>query len=322
MKTLKLLGLVLMGMTAFAVSSCGSDSDNDNGGGGGGGSLNPPKYESSAALYNVTDANSDYSSIEFTASGNYIITKRIAAKAPNRIAKVESKFHFGFMSHNVGVTRSTSYDNIIYGTYTKNGDTYTLEGFGTIVVNGGGSNAVSLDITTTGGSKVTVGAQQEKQYSSSSKTDMLCRTWNMGKIKLVEKINGQTFIDQTFNDCEDFVRQMLKAEGLEEGSSSYKKAYKEMMEGEPKQVVFTKSGTYMVFYANNTLAVSTWKWIDEAKGEARYSWDYESINSSDMGGKINISFSDSQLVVSEYSEFTESGTTGTVDIQWFLTEAK
>ena len=95
-----------------------------------------------------------------------------------------------------------------------------------------------------------------------------------------------------------------------------------MMEGEPKQVVFTKSGTYMVFYANNTLAVSTWKWIDEAKGEARYSWDYESINSSDMGGKINISFSDSQLVVSEYSEFTESGTTGTVDIQWFLTEAK
>lgn len=318
MKTLKLLGLVLFGMmTAFAVTSCSSDDDND----GGGGDLPTPKYESSSALYNVTDANSDYQSIEFTASGNYIIIKKIPPKAPRRIAAMK-KFQFGFLSQNVDMTRSTTYGNIIYGTYTKNDDTYVLEGFGTIVVNGGSSSAISLDITTTGGKKVTVGAQRQQQYSSSSMNNRLCRTWNLGKIKIVETLNGKTIIDQSFNSYADFVKAMLQAEGLNPGDEWYEIEYKAMVEEEPKQVIFTKSGTYMVFYANGALGVSTWKWTDESKGEARYSWDYSYFNNPDESGKIKISFNGSQLVVSEYLEEEEEGNQATFAIQYFLTEAK
>ena len=317
MKTFKLLGLVLFGMlTAFAVVSCNSDDDN-----GGGGDLSTPKYESSSALYNVTDANSDYQSIEFTASGNYIIIKKVALRAPRRIAAMK-KFQTGFMSQYVGMTRSTIDGNIIYGTYTKNGDTYVLEGFGTIVVKGGGSSAISLDITTTGGTKVTVGAQQQQQYSSSSMTNSLCRTWNLGKIKMLETLNGKTIFDQTFNSYADFVKALLKAEGLNPGDEWYEIQYKALVEEEPKQVIFTKSGTYMVFYASGTLAVSTWKWTDESKGEARYSWDYSSINNPNESGKIKISFSGSQLVVSEYVEEEEDGDQASVAIQYFMSEAK
>lgn len=329
MKTLRLLGLVLLSMTAFFVASCGDDSSDDNGSGGGSGNLTPPKYESSSALYNITDAKSVYQSVEFTASGNYVVTMKHAPKAPHRIAAM-NQFRFGFIPQHAGMTRNVVDDDIIYGTYTKNGDTYELEGFGTIVVNGGGSSAVSLDITTTNGTKVTVGAQQQQQYSSSTKTNMLCRTWKMGKVALHVAIPGYPAFDQTYNSWADFVRGYLKMEGYEEGSPYYERIYKEMMEESPNQVIFTKSGTYVVFYSNNTLAVSTWKWTDEASGRARYSWDYESINDPSESGVINIDFEGSQLVVTEFlqeegdnpDDYDDDEIYVEGSIKWYLTEVK
>ena len=328
MKTLRFLGFVLLSITAFCVASCGDDSSDDNGGGGGG-SLTPPKYESSSALYNITDANSNYKSVEFTASGNYVITMKSGVKAPQRIAALK-KFQFGFIPQHAGMTRNVVDDNIIYGKYSKNGDTYVLEGFGTIVVNGGGSSAVSLDITTNSGTKVTVGAQIQQQYKSSTKTDMLCRTWKMGKVGLHAEVAGQPAFDQTYNNWADFVRGMLLLEGYEEGSYYYNEAYKEMTESTPEQVIFTKSGTYVVFYSNQELAVSTWKWVDENAGKARYSWDYQSINDPYESGAINIDFVGNQLVITEFlgdeydnpddyddDEIYVEGT-----IKWYLTEVK
>ena len=329
MKTLRLSGLLLFSMLAFFVASCGGDSSDDSGSGGGSGNLTPPKYESSSALYSITDANSAYKSVEFTASGNYVVTMKHAPKVPRRIAAM-NQFRFGFIPQHAGMTRNVIDDDIIYGTYTKNGDTYELEGFGTIVVNGGGSSAVSLDITTTNGTKVTVGAQQQQQYSSSTKTNMLCRTWKMGKVALHVAIPGYPAFDQTYNSWADFVRGYLKMEGYEEGSPYYESIYKEMMEESPNQVIFTKSGTYVVFYSNKTLGVSTWKWVDENAGKARYSWDYQSINDPNESGAINIDFVGNQLVITEFlgdeydnpddyddDEIYVEGT-----IKWYLTEVK
>ena len=320
-KSFKLLAFVLVCMMSAFVASCGSDGDGDNGNG----NLNTPKYESSSALYNITDAGSAYSSIEFTASGNYIITmKNGASSAPRRIATVKDK-RVSFLPQIVGVTRSSgTYNGIIYGTYTKNGDTYVLDGFGTITVNGGGSSAISLDITTTSGESITVGAQQEQQYSSSSMTNSLCRTWKLGKIRFYASAGGQTF-DQTYNSWADYIKAMLIMEGLDENDSRFQEAYKEGMQNAPEQVIFTKSGTYVVFYANEQLAVSTWKWQDENKGVARYSWDYAHIDDPKYSGVIYISFQGSQMVITEpmYDSETYDGSEDiTGSVYWYLTEVK
>lgn len=319
-EVIKVLSLLFMAIMAVGVASCGSDSEDDNGGGGNSGNLDTPKYESASALFNISDADSKYESVEFTASGNYIITTRNTSKAPHRIAAAR-QFGPKFLPSVAGVTRSSgTYGNIIYGTYTKNGDTYVLDGFGTIVVNGGGSNAISLDITTNGGSKVTVGAQQEQQYTASSKTNMLCRTWKFDKIRLYVKANGQV-LDQTYNSYREFLIALWKMEGED---FDEKELQQELVE-EPQQVIFTKSGTYVVFYSGGTLAVSTWKWQDEASGKARYSWDYQYIDDPTMSGVINISFSGNQLVITEYldregyDEYT-SGYEGY--IQYFMSEVK
>lgn len=109
----------------------------------------------------------------------------------------------------------------------------------------------------------------------------------------------------------------------------YQEELKYMLAEAPQQVVFTKSGTYMVFYGNGTLAVSTWKWQDESKGTARYSWNYESIDDPDASGLINIGFADNQLVIKEYlidgesaDEYLEAGVSVDGYIEYFLTEAQ
>lgn len=65
---------------AFAMASCsdddgnnGDDSGDTSGGGSDGTEMEAPRFESSAAKYTITDAGSPYTSVELTASGNYII---------------------------------------------------------------------------------------------------------------------------------------------------------------------------------------------------------------------------------------------------------
>lgn len=309
-----LMSVVMMALVSVGFAACSSSDGDDNGGSG----LDKPKYEDASALYNITESGSDYKSIEFTASGNYLITKKNYITAPNRIAAV-SETQFGFLEGATGITRSSSsYGNIIYGTYTKNGDTYVLDGFGTIVVKGGGSNAISLDITTNDGNKITLGAQQGQQYSSSDMTNKLCRTWNLNQVKVEIKTNGESVLNKTFNGIAEYLIGMAEAEG----HSMSEAEKKELRGNEPKQVIFTKSGTYIVYYANETLAVSTWKWINESKGEARYSWDYEAIDSYYESNIIYISFEGSKLIVSESYETMYNGSKSDVTIFYYFIEAK
>ena len=61
--------LMVIAMAGGVLTSCKSDDDDPMGA-----ELSTPKYEKYAALYEVTDANSDIRSVEFTSAGNYIIT--------------------------------------------------------------------------------------------------------------------------------------------------------------------------------------------------------------------------------------------------------
>lgn len=288
----KLLNLFCVAIIAVSAMFVSCSSDSNNGDDSAGGPLDTPKYESSSALYNITDANSAYKSIEFTASGNYVITKNTGSRAaaPTFISPIDA-------------TRSVTYQNIIYGTYTKNGDTYVLDGFGTITVKGGANNAVSLDITTTDGTQITVGAQPQAQYSSSTKTNMLCRTWIFSKIRVSGSYQGTSF-DRTFNTYEEYDKEMRGGDG----GSVY-----------PQQVIFTKSGTYVVFYTNGMLAVSTWKWDNEEAGTARYSWNYESLNDPSKSGTINIAFEGSQLLI---TESVSGGQGTTISVVYYLVEVQ
>ena len=325
MKGFKLFGLLLFGMMAAMVASCGGDDDDDVVTG----DLTTPKYEAVSALYKVTEkdafipflypehagapSNRRMVSVEFTSSGNYILTYERTGYT--RAAESRSDIS-GLFTQPLAKTRGyTYYDNIIYGTYTLDGDTYDLQGFGTIVIVGDGSNFVTLEITMSGGRKWSIGAQKEKQYSSSTMNNMLCRTWNINKFGIYAKRAGQVALDETYKSYRDFLYGLYKLNG----STSVSIEIEELADGAPKQTVFTKSGSYVVFYADNTLAISTWKWENESAGKARYSWNYEYIDDPYSSGMFTAEYKDGMLILSEPLSGDFDGDSYLI---YYLTEAK
>lgn len=314
-KRLLSIALPVVACLGLIMTSCGGDDD-----GNGIPALPTPEYESSSAKYEMA-AGSPYRSIEFTSSGNYVVvTNNHSYYSAAPAAKVKKQTAVGTaMASGLLRTpeRSVSrayFNGIYYGTYTKTGDNqYNLQGFGTITVNTGGDNAYSLTVTTSSGSQ-TLAATKAVADKDSDRTNALCRTWNVDKLNLKVWINGSKKYDRTVaaNKLNDLFEDWGD-DGWEEDEI-------------PRQVIFTKSGTYMVLYglndySNNSLDISSWRWENESKGIIRYSWDIGNFDDDDSG-LITTSFSGKNMTIwEEYSE-EDDGDNYREKITWYFSEAK
>ena len=112
------VSMIMLSVFSMTFTSCSSDDDDAP-------VLTTPKYADDAVRY-VISGRSEFSAIEFTEGGMYVITK--------------------------------VYDSgNIHGKYTKNGDVYTLEGFGTVTVEKT-DGKISLKIQPTGKKAYTLSA--------------------------------------------------------------------------------------------------------------------------------------------------------------------
>lgn len=306
MKTFRKVGMIIV-----AVLLCGSmaacSEDDEDGDGGGTGienvTLATPDYEEHAALYEL-DGNGEWQSIELTASGNYIITENFYYSASKMLKPELSKESpvgrsLKMLNNGVRPTRS-SYNGIIYGTYTVNEDgTYVLEGFGTIELVGSEDNAVSLVVTPQNGEAVTMTAEKRNQAPQSDITNALCRTWKVKALRTVIKFNGNTKMDRTVevDKIDEYLDSLSNQAGQE--------ISKEALLGEyiPEEIVFTKAGTYMVDYDDEKLAVSTWMWENATTGQLRYSWSYDDMYDETKSGVVSISFNNNILYITEIEEY-------------------
>ena len=151
-----------------------------------------PKYQKAAQK--ITLQNSDIKSIEFTESGRFII-ERAVTKAE------ETEF--------------------ITGTYTYDGKTYTLNGFGKVEVSGSGNN-VTVTVTENSGASTTVSGSAEAPVS----TDPTFRTWKIENVKF--KVTGGdlsgagvTYTSSTGADLND-IADYLNKNGVKFNADEYK----------------------------------------------------------------------------------------------------
>ena len=83
-------------------------------------------------------------------------------------------------------------------------------------------------------------------------TNAFCRTWKIERIRDVyyDKETGKT----------DDITVTPENPG-EEGYDM------------PVEVLWSKSGTYLISYLDNSIGLAEWKWRDRSKGTMYYAWD-------------------------------------------------
>ncbi len=322
--------------------SCSNDDGDNNGGGGSGASLDggqnlrTPAYESVSALYEVRSFGCEIKSIELTASGDYIV--QMNDYYPSYVsprAKIMAKI-------SARTTRS-AIPGIIYGKYTKVGDNqFLLEGWGTVSVNGTEDNALSITYTLQGSTvPCVVPVAKHEQYPDEDLTNKICRSWKISSFRYVVNLDAKQIHNKEYPSTQEGFQQFyrdLKDLGNkyanyfdDEDDDEYKeyKVYKVSDEDYdedlfeeaevPEYVVFTKAGSYMVYYNEERLGISTWAWKDISKGMLRYSWNYETMENGSWAGTVNVAFRNDQLAITEPIEAEEDFEEF---ITWYLDEKK
>ena len=247
MKKIKLLVIAAaMMLTAAGFTAC----SDDNEGGIGNINLPTPQYEQVSGKYEITSAGSPYESIELGASGSYIVTRNYGgySLAP----KAGGKTRMALLAKRSGTTRSTEYGGVIYGTFTAlGGNEYALEGFGTIKLEYTGNDVTGIEVTTNG-STTAYTAEKAPTMGDDNITSALCRTWK------VEKVRDVYFDKETGKESDVTVTPENPGEfGGDMGS----------------EVMFSKSGTYLISRLDGSLDMAEWKWKDRGAGQLYYAWD-------------------------------------------------
>lgn len=320
-----LVALLALCVFPMALTSCSDDDDE----GGDDGNFDSPAYAEYAAKYNVNGGG--YESIELTEAGNYIITMSGSMQAMNRSAATTDAKTRGFASkinRPTILTRNAApatrvYSHILYGKYTVGADgVFNLAGFGTLrITHDGTGNTYNLEITPTGGTTTTIEATIQSADKNSTKSNSLCRTWNMTGARFFYQYNGQTIFDVSGNSPEELlenIRKVAQENDPEYDPSDYDEI-EDILPAWPEQVVFTKTGTYVVYYTGNELAVSTWAWVNEADGLIAYSW---SNQLGEPDGFVQAEFKDGKLYITETETDDYEGQTDTIGWVYILTEAK
>lgn len=313
--------ILLMAVVCPALVSC-SDDDDDND------TSTPAAFESYAAKYEVMGVESaEWASVEFTESGNYILTRSPYVNAvPKRAAseKAEGKAFAGKLLSAKAARVGEAWSPILYGKYTVDADgTYNLAGYGKVKVtqDAGGSN-FSLEFIPDMGTSHTYKATKQNRNLNSANSSRLCRTWNIDKFQVIFKLNGKTMLDLSASSVLELAKKYenwVKQHDDEYDPDDSEWDYSDLVE--PKQVIFTKTGTYMVKYEGDQLAVSTWRWTNGAETELQYAWDND-FDDDFLSGVAGVDYKKGQLVITEKDSEREDGDLYETINVTYLNEAK
>ena len=245
-------------------------------------SLNPPVYEAFSAKYDITDSSSPYESIELGAAGDYLVTMRRAAANTHSAANARRT---PLLAGRAAATRAVAYENLIYGTYTRQPDgSFRLEGFGTLTIASDETQqATALSITPDGGTTMTFAATEAATVADDELTSALCRTWKMVRMneRGYDSYDGEYNETYTPQDNPDAAAEMM----------------------------LSKAGTFLITYGDGSIEAGIWKWENQQERQIRYSWDNVWYNGEDEG-VVTLTFTAAGLTTYEYYKDYETG-------EWF-----
>jgi hypothetical protein len=192
--------LIVIILLVGSIISCKKDKENET-----------LSKDTISAKWLVTGSNSDYESFEFNQSGNYIVVRNSA-------------------------TKSTAAQIILFGTYQiVDNVTIELSSLGKIKITSIEKSNFSFSLTLQydQNNQILIVATKASEFSSSTRTQLLCRTW---KIVTIDGVN---------------------VEGTEDGGS----------------ILFSAAGTYLVTWVGGENGLAQWTWKDSKETTMCYSWE-------------------------------------------------
>lgn len=319
-KFFTLMATMLLAMAALV--SCSDDDDND------GGNAATPQYESIAAKYDITTANSPYESVEFTASGNYIIiqngSRRAKQNATRAVAPKSKLSRNPFVALSAPRTRASYNQVILTGTYTYADGVYKLDNNTTVSVTVGEDGSY-YNVVFTSGDGTTSTFEADKsvtQITNSAKSNLLCRTWNLTNVSYVKKHNGKTVFTWSGSDYKDFdskwaafLKQNYPSVYEREYGDDY--VYDDDDDNFIDQMIFTKSGTFLRTWTDKDgtkeYDYNYWRWQNESAGillwaepeDVKTESDWTSTD-EDIWEQLTVAFSGNNLVMAAHGYETEA----------------
>lgn len=248
----KLLFVLGMALTAMSFVACGGDDEPEPAKAP---VLKNPTFAEQAASLTITDANIPFKYIEFTESGRAVLQLNVNPEVKTR-----------------DVVDIVSY---IAGTFAWDGNKYTIYG--------PNSKIICTVQTAKLGSKVSIRIEMPDgtvfegegtlgTKASSDATNTISRSWKVTETMLTyeaEATGGKKFTGCDLNEILEYAKRKGT---FNETLSTNKKV---------TEIVFTRSGAFFIFYANDENDYGTWQWQNASQGTISYRW-----READMGNKF------------------------------------
>lgn len=266
---------IIAAAIAAVLSSCGKENPVND-------SAYPqfetPETAGNAAVYSFGENIAGYRSLEFTEGGLYLIHAETATRADEGSEPV-----------------------FYAGSYTANGKSYTLDGFGKAnIVNDGNKTIVFLSKTGEGG--IELDAEVTKAADATGLTAAICRNWKVERV--TASVDG---LGKTFTGCDlGEIYSWYKDSGL--NVAKIEKAVPGITEGhDVTGVCFTANGTVAVTFSGAQPYVGSWSWTDEGKGLAAYDFSISGKGDTIISqqGSASVSVNGNGLTVSLGTRYGE-----------------
>ncbi|MBQ8099331.1 MAG: hypothetical protein IJ244_07400 [Bacteroidaceae bacterium] len=246
---------MLVALMPVMFASCSSDNDEPET------KLEPAPYVASAQKISLSSnavvGGVQYKSIEFTESGKYIIRTNTAPEA-DRNPQLQDA--------------AAGVEEIITGTYTVDGNVYTLPNYATITVSVLGTS-VNLNIKLASGGELTTAGVLVAKIALNLQTQNLCRTWTIARTEfryIEQDASGKEKapVGAVFTGCnlEEMGNWLLKEHDVDIMDQLAKKRA-------VRDITFTSSKTYQMTFANGEISIGDWNWKNVTNGTISYTWD-------------------------------------------------
>ena len=298
------------------------------------GDFDTPAYAEYAAKYEVTDEESGYKSIELTESGNYVIvakrgtisfsSRQQTEDASKQQTSGPTPFATRYLSTYAG---EMHVGDIIYeclsGPYTKiDENTFFLERIGTVsIVHDGSINYTFVIMPVNDVFPRRLKSKlYEPLHNNTPKTISLCRTWDLANFRYYFIQDHKYLIDIEAPSYGELMHEVdLWREGREPGYEP-DGTIESYEAGAPNRILFTKHGSYVVFYNSGRMNISSWAWVDVARGVIAYSRD--NTFDGELDGNITVWFRGDKAYINETSGFNNGLSSFEEALEYTLQEVK